>query len=133
MVRLAEEKLHCYSKPLFDQLNELGIKAIFLSQEKLIKKGSKFIRTYGPYHIVGNIASKLGIEGEVDVNLHLNLSKEEQEFGRFSKYGQKQVAIMSGGLQRYKTYPTRKLQYIVDQLVKEGILVVQVGVSKDPC
>lgn len=132
LVRLAEEKLHCYSKPLFDQLNELGIKAIFLSQEELIKKGSKFIRTYGPYHIVGNIASKLGIEGEVDVNLHLNLSNEEQEFGRFSKYGQKQVAIMSGGLQRYKTYPTRKLQYIVDQLVKEGILVVQVGVSKDP-
>ena len=132
IIRLKEVKLHCYSEEVFSQLQSCDITPVFLSQEKLIKNTTGYIRTFGPYHIVGNIASKLGVSGRINVDLSFYLSEQERSFGRLAKEGDEQIAIMTGGLQRYKTYDEGKLQTVVDKLSKPGRTIVQIGVTKDP-
>ncbi|WP_250489167.1 CDP-glycerol glycerophosphotransferase family protein, partial [Campylobacter jejuni] len=130
VITLKEVKLHIYEKEQFDLMLSYGIKPIFLTQESFNKSGQKFIRTFGPSHIVANVCSKLGLEGDIVVDLNFPLTNKEKTFGRFASEGKKQIAIISGGLQRYKTYPFEKLQQVVDRL-KDEYDFVQVGTKKD--
>ncbi|TBR79644.1 FkbM family methyltransferase [Campylobacter novaezeelandiae] len=131
VVFLQEVKMHIYQKQQFKLLNNYGIKPIFLTQESFNKdKKGKFIRTYGLSHIVANVCSKLGLQGDVCVDLNLPLNEREKKFGRFVSKDKKQIAIISGGLQRYKTYPFEKLQSVVDNLYNEYNFV-QIGTRSD--
>ncbi|XUP62819.1 hypothetical protein UXU46_02665 [Campylobacter jejuni] len=62
------------------------------------------------------------MEGDIAVDLNFPLSEKEKAFGRFAPENRKQIAIISGGLQRYKTYPFEKLQEIVICYKKSMIL-----------
>ncbi|HDZ5105683.1 TPA: CDP-glycerol glycerophosphotransferase family protein, partial [Campylobacter jejuni] len=130
VINLKEIKLHIYQKEQFDLMISYGIKPIFLTQESFNKEKGKYIRTYGPSHIVANVCSKLGLEGDILVDLNFPLSEKEKTFGRFISKNRKQIAIISGGLQRYKTYPFEKLQQIVDRL-KDKYDFIQIGIKKD--
>ncbi|EIA0534746.1 CDP-glycerol glycerophosphotransferase family protein, partial [Campylobacter jejuni] len=130
VINLKEIKPHIYQKEQFDLMTSYGIKPIFLTQESFNKEKGKYIRTYGPSHIVANVCSKLGLEGDIAVDLHFPLSEKEKTFGRFVSENRKQIAIISGGLQRYKTYPFGKLQQVVDEL-KDRYDFIQIGTKKD--
>lgn len=69
------------------------------------------------------------MEGDIAVDLHFPLSEKEKTFGRFVSENRKQIAIISGGLQRYKTYPFGKLQQVVDEL-KDRYDFIQIGTKK---
>ncbi|EAL2285098.1 FkbM family methyltransferase [Campylobacter coli] len=130
VVNLKEIKLHIYQKEQFDLMASYGIKPIFLTQESFNKEKGKYIRTYGPSHIVANVCSKLGLEGDIVVDLNFPLSEKEKTFGRFASENKKQIAIISGGLQRYKTYPFEKLQEVVNSL-QEKYDFIQIGTEED--
>ncbi|EAL6665691.1 CDP-glycerol--glycerophosphate glycerophosphotransferase, partial [Campylobacter jejuni] len=130
VINLKEIKPHIYQKEQFDLMTSYGIKPIFLTQESFNKEKGKYIRTYGTSHIVANVCSKLGLEGDIAVDLHFPLSEKEKTFGRFVSENRKQIAIISGGLQRYKTYPFGKLQQVVDEL-KDRYDFIQIGTKKD--
>lgn len=130
VINLKEVKLHIYQKEQFDLMVKYGIKPIFLTQESFNKEKGKYIRTYGPSHIVANVCSKLGLEGDIVVDLNFPLSEKEKTFGRFVPENRKQIAIISGGLQRYKTYPFEKLQEVVNSL-QEKYDFIQIGVKED--
>lgn len=130
VINLKEVKLHIYQKEQFDLMASYGIKPIFLTQESFNKEKGRYIRTYGPSHIVANVCSKLGLEGDIAVDLNFPLSEKEKAFGRFAPENRKQIAIISGGLQRYKTYPFEKLQEIVN-LLQEKYDFIQIGTKKD--
>ncbi|ELJ8910748.1 hypothetical protein RT922_001791, partial [Campylobacter coli] len=130
VINLKEIKPHIYQKEQFDLMTSYGIKPIFLTQESFNKEKGKYIRTYGPSHIVANVCSKLGLEGDIAVDLHFPLSEKEKIFGRFAPENRKQIAIISEGLQRYKTYPFEKLQEVVNSL-QEKYDFIQIGTKKD--
>ncbi|MBZ7933474.1 FkbM family methyltransferase [Campylobacter sp. RM10543] len=130
VITLLEVKLHIYQKEQFTLMSSYGIKPIFLTQESFVKNKKGYIRTYGPSHIVANVCSKLGLDGDIVVDLNLPLSEKEKKIGRFISKDKKQIAIISGGLQRYKTYPFEKLQQVVDVL-KEKYEFIQIGVKSD--
>ncbi|HAA1524190.1 TPA_asm: CDP-glycerol--glycerophosphate glycerophosphotransferase [Campylobacter jejuni] len=130
VMNLKEIKPHIYQKEQFDLMTSYGIKPIFLTQESFNKEKGKYIRTYGPSHIVANVCSKLGLEGDIVVDLNFPLSEKEKTFGRFVPENRKQIAIISGGLQRYKTYPFEKLQEIVNSL-KDKYDFIQIGTKRD--
>ncbi|MCR6585067.1 FkbM family methyltransferase [Campylobacter insulaenigrae] len=130
VINLKEIKLHIYQKEQFDLMVSYGIRPIFLTQESFNKEKGRYIRTYGPSHIVANVCSKLGLEGDIAVDLNFPLSEKEKTFGRFAPKNRKQIAVISGGLQRYKTYPFEKLQEVINSL-QEKYDFIQIGTKKD--
>lgn len=129
---LNELSMHVYDPKQFRILNKFGVKSIFITQEDFNNVGNKIIRTYGKSHIVANVASKLGLDGNICVDLNFNLTNTEKKFGRFSS--KKQIAVLTGGLQRYKTYPFSKLQKAINIMLdkfKDSITIIQIGTLND--
>lgn len=126
IIRVFERKLHCYDGEIFETLKSLNIQPVFLSQEKFNKINNKLVRTYGDNHIVANVLKKMGFSGKYVVDLDFQ-NKKYINLNINKKY----ICIMTGGLQKYKTYPFEKLQNVVDHL-KNDYQFCQIGVLKDP-
>lgn len=111
------------------RLKKLGIKLSFISPTHISwLNETQNVVLWPQQHIAAEYCSKLGINGQVDLNPYVHLTKEEKEFGRF--YSKNQIAIMTDGLQKYKTYPFEKIQRIVNELHKKYNFV-QIGSKAD--
>lgn len=110
-------------------LQKAGITPHFLSCTRLkwLNENENVI-LWPDCHIAASYCSQLGISGKIDIQPRLYFSDEEKSFGRF--FEKKQIAIMTDGMQNYKTYPFEKLQKIVNEL-KNDYNFVQIGKKSD--
>jgi CDP-glycerol glycerophosphotransferase len=79
----------------------------------------------------------LGLDGEIEIKPHLELSSDEKKFGRFndgagilSHHTLPQIAIISNGAMKYKSLPFATTQAVVDAL-KDECFFVQLGSEND--
>lgn len=114
-----------------ETIEKLGIKIIFISctNIKWLNKSQNVLQ-WPQQHITAEYCSRLGLNGQVNLNPAICLSEDEKKFGRF--YDKKQIAIMTDGLQNYKTYPFEKIQRVVNKLYRKYHFV-QIGSKTDRC
>ncbi|MDR2526890.1 MAG: hypothetical protein LBC92_03390 [Rickettsiales bacterium] len=118
-------------KSLISELGKYAIKPVFIHAivySKSFDNPGKNRQFLGGGHFFSYYCERIGLEGELQINPKLILTQEEKTFGRFFK--KNQIAIMSNGLQKYKTYPPHKTQNIIDAL-KDKYNFIQLGSSKD--
>lgn len=80
-------------------------------------------------HIAAQYCAAMGLSGTVDIQPSLQLTDREKTFGRF--YKSNQIAVMTGGMQCYKTWDTEKMQHVINCL-RGRYHFVQIGVPSDP-
>ena len=89
----------------------------------------KWCRKFIKKHYITACCEYLGLNGEIEIRPHWELTDAEKSFGRFAS-GKPQVAIMSTGRMKYKSLPFDTIQAIVDRL-KDDCFFVQIGSSTD--
>lgn len=110
-------------------LESFGVKITFLSCTHLKwLSHNQNIVLWPKQHITAEYCSRLGLSGQVNLLPFIKLTPKEKAFGRFFKTHQ--IAIMTDGLQKYKTYPFEKIQKIVNKLYKTYNFV-QIGKASD--
>ena len=83
--------------------------------------------TWPMRHIAAQYCANMGLSGPVDIQPHLLLTEEEKSFGRFYK---NQIAVMTGGMMRYKAWDFEKMQEVVESLGGRYHFV-QIGAPSD--
>jgi CDP-glycerol glycerophosphotransferase len=79
-------------------------------------------------HILAEICSRLGLSGEIPLDPVFELTDEEQAFGRF--FSDRQIAIMSQGKEKRKSWGVENMQNMVDSL-RDRYNFVQIGAPND--
>jgi len=80
-------------------------------------------------HIITQLASCLGLNGNIEINPKFDLLDVEKDFGKFSE--KEQICIMSAGVVAYKSLPLKITQKIVDSLC-DKYQFIQIGTLNDP-
>lgn len=110
------------------KLKDFEIEPIFISASEMKKlDNGKYITLWSKQHFIATYFSRLGIEGKQNIVPYFVLSDKEKKFGKFRK---NQIAIMTDGLQNYKTYDFENIQKIVNKLYKKYNFV-QIGKETD--
>lgn len=81
-----------------------------------------------PKHMVTRLCECMGINGPVTISPHLELKKEEIKEGKLSD---RQIIIISQGLQNYKSWPLNKTKRLVEESYGKYDFI-QVGPLTDP-
>lgn len=112
-------------------LKKYGITPKFITGVDFIKDKKMpggYARRWPKRHLITSLCSKLGMSKKVTLGGTINLTKKEQEYGRFYK---NQIAIVAGGVMKYKTIPTEIIQDVVNKLSNKYNFV-QIGDRHDP-
>lgn len=118
----------CLSASLYKKVVNAGINPIFISSTDFIKNNNSFYPIWGKHHILHDICSKLGISRTIPITPFFYLSNVERNMGRF--WQENQIAIMSGGNQKYKEMSNHLAQQIIECL-KSQYHFVQIGSPND--
>ena len=113
-------------------LSNFDINPIFIScssYKELLNGTGLNVMLWPNNHILARYCERLGLGGQVDICPQLVLTDDEKKYGRYFKNNQ--IAIMSFGLQRYKTWPLEKTQELVNRFKKQYNFV-QIGQASDP-
>lgn len=89
---------------------------------------NKLKAAYSQRHLLADFCAGMGLEGRVLLDPGFPLLPEEQNFGRF--FDNSQIALMSEGKEKRKTWGADKMQAVVDALGSRYNFV-QIGASSD--
>ena len=120
------------NKELANVLKANGIKPLFISsltffQDSSCKPEQKR-RQWANTHFFARHCERAGLSGNVKIEPKIFLTDKEKKFGRFFK--KTQIAVMSNGIEKYKTFPIEKMQEVIDKL-KDRYDFIQVGAKDD--
>lgn len=118
----------CLSASLFKKVVDAGINPVFISSTDFVKSNNTFLPVWGEHHILHDICVKLGISQTIPITPFFYLSEVEKLGGRF--WQDNQIAIMTGGNQRYKEMSADLAQQIIDCL-KDQYHFIQIGSPND--
>jgi len=113
-------------------LSNYGINPVFVSAitvRELNDGTGRNVVQWPDKHLLAKYCERVGISGKVEILPQIVLTDEEKKYGRF--YKENQIAVISSGLQRYKTWPLIKTQSLVNKL-KKKYHFVQIGLPTDP-
>ena len=113
-------------------LAHFDIEPIFLSASgfRELNDGTfKNVMIWPDTHIMARYCERVGLSGDISINPQIVLTDPEKRYGRF--YKENQIAIISTGIQKYKSWPIEKTQELVDKL-KGQYNFVQIGQDTDP-
>jgi hypothetical protein len=113
-------------------LSHYGINPVFVSSitvRELNNGTGKNVVQWPDKHILAKYCERVGFTGQTEILPHIVLTDKEKKYGRF--YQKNQIAIVSSGLLRYKTWPLNKTQSLVNKLKKQYHFV-QIGQPSDP-
>lgn len=113
---------------LYKKLKSSGLNPVFISSTDFIKNGSSYIPRWGKHHILHDICSKIGVNQTIPLTPFFYFTEQEKKMGRFES--SKQIAIVSGGNQKYKALSPTLAQQIVDSL-NSKYNFVQIGSPSD--
>ncbi|MDR3049456.1 MAG: hypothetical protein LBV16_06455 [Elusimicrobiota bacterium] len=119
------------NEKLLSVLDTYGISPVFISALQYIESfdnPGKFRTLLADMHFFARYCQLRGISGKIQIVPQFFLTDEEKKFGRFFKNNQ--IAIMSNGILKYKTFPISKMQELIDKL-KDKYNFVQIGGKKD--
>ncbi|MDR3244724.1 MAG: hypothetical protein LBT79_08260 [Elusimicrobiota bacterium] len=116
---------------LIDTLARYGIQPIFihaLDYKESFDNPGRNNQTWADKHFFARYCERFGLSETIEINPRIILTEQEKKYGRVFK--DNQIAIMSNGLQKYKTFPIAKMQELVDVL-KDKYNFIQIGLSND--
>lgn len=79
-------------------------------------------------HLIAQLLSQIGFAGKAILEPRFDLTLDEKHFGRF--FEKDQIAVISRGKERYKTWGDDKVQIVVNALKNYNF--VQIGAPTDP-
>ena len=112
-------------------LQQYGIEPIFCSTLRFRFLAPSFksnVFLWPDKHMVTAVCESMGISGTVNIAPKIHLSDEEKQIGKISD---KQICIISQGLQKYKTWPLDKTCKLVEKNHKQYDFI-QLGLTSDP-
>ena len=112
-------------------LSNYGINPVFVSTATVKNLGNdanECITLWPDKNLIAKYCERIGLSGQVAVCPHIVLTDGEKKQGRF--FQKSQIAIMSDGLLKYKTWPSVKTQALVKKL-KKHYSFVQIGKKSD--
>ncbi len=121
---------HKYQK-LMESLHNSSITPFFINASKFkssFEHPGKYIMQWPEKHLLAEYCEKIGLSGKVKIAPGIMLSLDEKKIGRFFK--KNQIAIMSNGIMRYKTWPIKKTQGLINRLYRDYNFV-QIGAKSD--
>lgn len=113
----------------FMLLDAAGIKAYSLTYRTAPPKISPDGYCFQKIHIIAQLLAQMGFSGQAPITPRLTVHPKYKAFGRF--YKNNQIAIISRGKERRKTYGFLNTQKIINNL-RGTYNFVQIGMGNDP-